>query len=208
MATGGVKPKGKTAHWGKATFLRATESPAHWPNHPAAEIAFAGRSNVGKSSLLNALVGQRGLSNVSATPGRTRQILFFSLTPKLCLVDLPGYGFAKRSKSEREQWAAHIENYLADRENLRLLVSLIDARVGPTELDLQLLAFALAHELPVLAVLTKVDKLPKSKRRNEIEKIRRKLPAEVARSALPVSSVTGEGIAELRARLDAIGASE
>ncbi|MEW6775612.1 MAG: ribosome biogenesis GTP-binding protein YihA/YsxC [Bdellovibrionota bacterium] len=184
--------------WRRTEFLLGTSSPGEWPRHRAAEIAFVGRSNVGKSSLLNALTGKKSLSRVSKTPGCTRQILFFPVTPGLCLVDLPGYGYARRGGEEREAWGKHIEKYLEDRENLRLLVLLVDSRHEPTPLDRALLEYAARIGRPLQIVLTKVDVLSGNERMKALRRAAESLPGGPLGAPLAVSAKTGEGMEELR----------
>lgn len=145
----------------------------------SAEVAFAGRSNVGKSSLINSLVQRKGLVRTSNTPGCTRQINFFDVRARddarLVMVDLPGYGFAKRSKAERGQWADLIEHYLAKRPTLRVLVLLADSRRGLEEEERDLLAFVAAKReapLSIVVVATKFDKVPKSKQVSTLARLR------------------------------------
>jgi GTP-binding protein len=171
-----------------------------------AEIAFVGRSNVGKSSLLNALC-RKDLARVSGTPGRTRAINIFLIGKDCWLVDLPGYGFARGPKQERESWEAMIENYLTKRPNLRMVFALIDAEVGPTKLDFQMQVWLTANGLPWRAVATKADQVPPSKsvqqRRNIAQDLN--LPPE---GLAWVSAKKNIGVQELRAeavRLLSIG---
>jgi GTP-binding protein len=170
------------------------------------EVAFAGRSNVGKSSLINTLVQRRGLVRTSGTPGCTRQINFFSVRARdqtsLVLVDLPGYGFAKRSKTERQEWADLIEGYLAKRANLRAVVVLVDARRGMEEDDLELVRFLVEGRksnmpsvVPIV-VATKADKLPKSRANSLLAALSSKGAGAQVR-AIPFSSETRAGWAEL-----------
>ncbi len=161
-----------------------------------AEVAFAGRSNVGKSSLINTLAARRGLVRVSSTPGCTRQINFFNARARdelnLVLVDLPGYGFARRSKTERAEWATLIENYLAKRSTLRALVVLVDARRGVEDDDKELIDFMnAARKSPtgILCVATKLDKVPASKRAQAIQAVRKSAGVP----AVGFSSETREG---------------
>lgn len=144
-----------------AEFILSATAPAHFPNTPFPEIAFAGRSNVGKSSLLNKLIRRRNLAHTSSTPGKTRQINFYRIDEKFQLVDLPGYGYAKVSKTEREAWRRLIEDYLLERDQLRLVVSLIDIRHEPTALDRDLLAWLESIGRRYAVVLTKADKVKK-----------------------------------------------
>ena len=204
-APGAAPRKKDRRRWQEARFILAAGSQAQWPKHRATEIAFAGRSNVGKSSLLNALVGSRkALARVSNTPGRTRQIIFFEITPKLCLVDLPGYGFAKVSKSERNQWGKHISEYLQERENLALVVVLLDARHGASELDRMLIDFLGECEIPIQVVFTKADKVPKTKLKAQVRRYAEEVVPEFAEHALAVSSQSGEGITQLRRRIEGL----
>ena len=126
---------------------------------PEAQVALAGRSNVGKSSLINALAVRKKLAKVSATPGKTRSINFYRVQPhNFFLVDLPGYGYARASHSERRSWAALLEKYLSTCKNLRALALLLDSRLPPQKLDLELAGFARSCGLPLLPILTKADK--------------------------------------------------
>jgi len=162
------------------------------------EIAFAGRSNVGKSSLLNALVRRKAVARVSRTPGRTREINFFEVNGEFVLVDLPGYGYARVSKAERAAWRPLIEAYLRDTPTLRGLVLLLDVRRDPTPEDEQMLAFLAERGLPVLIVLTKIDKLSPSAAAERIAEVTTSLglaPEQV----VPFSAVTGAGRDELAA---------
>jgi GTP-binding protein len=167
------------------------------------EVAFAGRSNVGKSSLINMLVGRKGLVRTSNTPGCTRQINLFEVRARdgatLVLADLPGYGFARRSKEERRAWADLIEGYLAGRATLRALVVLVDARRGLEQDDLDLVTFARRARpaglgaLELIVVATKIDRLPRSSARAVLQRHGR----EVGGKLIGLSSVTGEGKPEL-----------
>lgn len=132
---------------------------------PEAQIALAGRSNVGKSSLVNALAGRKQLAKVSGVPGKTRSINFYKVEPSgFYLVDLPGYGYARASHSEREKWATLLERYLTDARSIKALALLIDCRLPPQQSDVNLAAFARSCSLPVLPVLTKADKCSQSAR--------------------------------------------
>ncbi len=154
-----------------AEFVISAARPAQFPSTRIAEVAFAGRSNVGKSSLLNTLVGRKALAKTSSTPGKTQQINFFLINGKHHFVDLPGYGYAQVSKTEREAWARVIEAYLTNREQLRLVVALSDIRHETPALDRQL--FEWLHQLgqPFVVVLTKHDKVSAAeaeKRRQQV----------------------------------------
>lgn len=168
---------------GSARFSVAAAESWQWPEAAGAEVAFAGRSNVGKSSAINTIVRRRGLARTSKTPGRTQQIVFFELTGGSRLVDLPGYGYAKVPDSLREHWAASIEHYLTKRETLRGLVLLMDSRHPLTELDAALLDWCEPGGLPVHILLTKTDKLGRGAAKQAETSVRR----AVAELANPVT---------------------
>lgn len=142
-----------------AEFVISAASPAQFPGGMLPEVAFVGRSNVGKSSLLNTLVGRRKLAKTSATPGKTRQINFFRINDEAHFADLPGYGYARVSKTEREQWQRLIEGYLLERKQLRTVFALTDIRHDPTKLDTSLYAWLESIGRRFLIVLTKHDKV-------------------------------------------------
>ncbi len=179
------------------------------PGIPLPEIAFAGRSNVGKSSLVNALTGRKTLARTSHTPGRTRQLNFFDLGGRLILVDLPGYGYARASKTDIAQWSALARQYLRGRPELRRICLLIDARHGAKDSDREIMAELDKAAVSYQAVLTKADKVKPP----ALAKVRATLEAELARhpAAHPQIAVTsaraGTGIAELRAALAALAAA-
>lgn len=161
-----------------AEFVKSAVEPGEWPDAAHPEIAFVGRSNVGKSSMLNRLVGRKSLARVSNTPGRTRLLNFFDVTisraasrevVRIC--DLPGYGFAKVSKAERGQWVRMIEAYLAERTSLCAVVVIVDVRVGPTDDDVQMLRWLEENGRRPIVVATKLDKLPKAKRSGRLRQI-------------------------------------
>lgn len=139
---------------------------------PLQEIAVVGRSNVGKSSLLNHLLQSKKLAKVSATPGKTQAINFFIIDEKISLVDLPGYGFAKVPKKMKQLWAKSIENYLKNRDQLKLLLILLDIRRIPSQEDVELINWSHYYDKPFVLVLTKYDKLKKNERKPHIEKIK------------------------------------
>ena len=173
------------------------------------EIAFSGRSNVGKSSLINKVFNRKGLARVSATPGKTATINFFDLDETLHIVDLPGYGYAKVGKQEKVRWAGLIEGYLNDENrDLRLVVQLIDVRHKPTALDLQMIDYLIEAEHPFIIALTKVDKLNKTERMKRLAEVPQELPYGDQLTIVPFSSETGEGVEELRAILEEVAAEE
>ena len=165
------------------------------------EVAFAGRSNVGKSSLLNRLFSRKNLARVSSVPGKTATINFYQVED-VYFVDLPGYGYAKVAKTEKQRWSELIEGYFHSDRDLALVVQLIDMRHPPTKLDLQMINFLIESELPFLIVLTKMDKLSKRQQQARFEELRQELPYADQITILPCSAETGEGIEELRELLD------
>lgn len=178
-------------------FLGGQASPAGWkPTSELPEIAFSGRSNVGKSSLLNKLVKRKALARVSSTPGKTREINFFRVNDAFHLVDLPGYGYARLSKSAREAWRPLIEGYLRTSEYLRGVVQLIDARHPPSGDDLRMMDFLATVGVPTIVVATKVDKLSKAERTQTLVSLAARLGIE-DEQLIPFSARTGEGRDEL-----------
>lgn len=172
-----------------AQFLTSALKAEDYPRHDRREVAIAGRSNVGKSSLINALVPMNRLAFVSKKPGRTQTINFFALDDRLCLVDLPGYGYAKVPRNVKDAWGPAIESFLRDREQLRAVVLLIDGRHGPTSDDLQLWEWLNETNRSALPVATKWDKIKKAERPRRLQEMQRVL----GREPLPFSSVTKEG---------------
>lgn len=190
-------------------FLLSAMAPGHFPAPDVPEIAFLGRSNVGKSSLLNALVGEKA-ARVSSTPGRTRAINFFALANeagrrRMIFADLPGYGYAKISKSISAEWPKFIDPYLADRKTLALCVCLVDANVPPRPSDRQLLEWLRAAARDFLVVATKVDRLSGNARTRHLAELKKGL--EVG-EILPVSAKTRAGIKELWARVEGAASQE
>jgi len=173
-----------------AEFVKSAFEKSHWPTDRLPEIAFLGRSNVGKSSLLNSLVQRKGLARTSNTPGRTQSINFFLINRSLYFVDLPGYGYAKVPKTMRKDWGRMAEEYLVERENLALAVQLVDSRLGPTELDLQLFEWLAAHRVPLTIVATKSDKLSSNALNKQLRSIEREMPGSIV---LAYSSLKNSG---------------
>jgi GTP-binding protein len=166
------------------------------PDSPLPEVAFAGRSNVGKSSLLNALVRRKSFARVSRTPGRTREINFFRVNNNFVLVDLPGYGYARISKEKKAEWRPMIESYLRRTTQLRGIVLLLDIRREPSEDDRAMLDFLAEVEVPTIVALTKTDKLSKSAARERATEIARSLALDTEQ-VIPFSAHTGEGRVDL-----------
>ena len=172
------------------------------PHEDFPEVAFAGRSNVGKSSLINRLMGRKSLAQTSNTPGKPRTLNFYLINRNLHFVDLPGYGFAKRSKSERNQWAALINGYLETSQKLRGIVHLIDARHDPTPEDLDMIDFLTHGDRRFLLVATKIDKLSKNKLRKRLSDTDRIVSQVGDIPILPFSATTGAGRHELLAWIE------
>jgi GTP-binding protein len=180
-----------------ASFVKSALRPEDFPRDGRPEIAFAGRSNVGKSSLLNRLLKRKGLAKTSKSPGKTRTINFFDVNGKLYFVDLPGYGYAKAPKAMQATWAKVLTGYLAGRESLRLVAALLDARHKPTQRDLDLLELLGEAGLPTVIVATKVDKLKRAERTRALRVLRETLDLDEESLLIPFSAVTGEGCREL-----------
>ena len=189
-----------------AEFIRSCAGPEQFLKGELPEVAFIGRSNVGKSSLINSLLQRKGLAKVSRTPGKTRLVNFFRITsddPDLAqfvVVDLPGYGFAKVSKALRAQWAPLIEQYLDGRKQLRAVVALVESRVLSHQ-DSQTIAWLLSIGRPPIVVATKVDKLTMSERAGALRRLDDWLGWEDGERIIAYSSVTGEGRERLWAAL-------
>ncbi len=168
------------------------------------EVAFVGRSNVGKSSLMNRLLGRKGLARTSSTPGRTQLVNYFLVNGKIYFVDLPGYGFAKASRADRERWARLMDQYFRRAAGGKvLLVQLVDGKVGATALDIQAAEYFedLGHQ--PLVVGTKIDKVPRSKRVRSLRAVNQDLDLPDDDGVLPVSAVSGEGVQQLWRRIQA-----
>ena len=173
-----------------AEFIKSAFNRAHWTTDGRPEIAFLGRSNVGKSSLINSLLQRKGLARTSNTPGRTQSINFFLINEAFYFVDLPGYGYAKVSKTMRHDWGQMAEEYLRERPQLRLFIQLVDARHKPTELDRSLHEWLQYHQKPSLIVATKADNLSKTQLTKSLALIEQTLPAT---TVIGYSSETGKG---------------
>ena len=192
------------ARFREVRFLRSAASLADCPPDSGGEVAFAGRSNAGKSSALNALTGQAKLARTSKTPGRTRLLNFFALAPDRRLVDLPGYGYARVPKALKEEWDRHLAAYLDARCSLRGLVLLMDIRHPLQDFDRHMLAWAAESGVAVAVLLTKADKLNRGPAQATLHRVRREL-AGLGMDSVSVqvfSAHSGQGVAELAARLN------
>jgi len=188
-----------------ARFVKSATRPDDFPRDQRPEIAFCGRSNIGKSSLLNTLTNTHGLARTSASPGRTQTINFFLVNDRTYFVDLPGYGFAKVPKAVKENWGAMIEGYFRDRRQLKLALMLVDSRMPPTDSDVVMKQWLDHHGIPNAVVLTKIDKISHNQLnqalRTSVQKLRTK-------EIVPFSAVTGSGkdqiLTRIRAAIDHI----
>ena len=174
--------------------------PKQFPTDPMVQVAFSGRSNVGKSSLINSLLGRKSLARVSSAPGKTITINFYDVDKKLFLVDLPGYGFAKRRPEDKAQWSALTDGYFTKNPRLdllKLVVQLIDSRVGPTADDEMMLQFLREAEIPFVVVATKADKLNATERKKSTEALHSHPDIPADTPILFYSSLKGEGKTEL-----------
>jgi len=173
-------------------FVKSAMGPEHYPQEPLPEVAFAGRSNVGKSSLINTLLKQKNLARTSSTPGRTQTINFFKVNRNIFFVDLPGYGFANVPVEVRKRWRPMVEEFLKGDKRLRLVVLIIDVRRDPNPDDAILLEWFRQYALPFMVVMTKVDKVSRgeaAQRRHELRSFFNAADDDI----IPFSAVTGEG---------------
>ncbi|WP_295075630.1 ribosome biogenesis GTP-binding protein YihA/YsxC [Ruminococcus sp.] len=184
-------------NYNKAEFSASYGKFSQIPAPDRIEIAFAGHSNVGKSTLINRLFNRKNLARVSSVPGKTATINFYGLE-HIYFVDLPGYGYAKVAKSEKERWAGLIEGYLGADRDIRLVFMLVDMRHAPTKDDVHMINFLIDTEMPFVLVLTKADKLNKTERAKRMEAFRDEIPCFEDIHCIPFSSQTLEGVEELR----------
>src|SRR5574337_95347 len=183
-------------------FVKSASSLAQLPREQRAEIAVVGRSNVGKSSLINCLLRRRGLARVSATPGRTQLLNYFLVNQDFYLVDLPGYGYAKAPESIRRAWGPLVEGYLAARRDLRAVIVLLDARQGVTERDQHMTRLLGDLSIEWIPVLTKIDKLRRNARDMQIRSVAHALGVSDVRALIPFSAKSEEGRDRLLAAID------
>lgn len=179
-----------------AQIVISAVSPAQYPATKMPEIALAGRSNVGKSSFINTLLGRKNLARTSSKPGKTQTLNFYLIEESFHFVDVPGYGYAKVSKSERAKWGKMIEEYITTRPNLKAVVSLIDFRHDPTQDDIQMYDFLKYYQIPVIVVATKADKIVRGKRQQQANRIKKILQLDPSDTFLTFSSVTKDGYDE------------
>ena len=179
-----------------ADILLSAANKSHYPQDDIPEVALAGRSNVGKSSFINTMLNRKNLARTSGKPGKTQLLNFFNIDDKLRFVDVPGYGYARVSKKEREKWGKMIEEYLTTRENLRAVVSLVDLRHEPSAADVQMYEFLKYYEIPVILVATKADKIPRGKWNKHESMIKKKLDFDKADTFIIFSSVNKTGVEE------------
>ena len=177
-----------------AEILLSAANKSHYPQNDIPEIALAGRSNVGKSSFINTLLNRKNLARTSGKPGKTQLLNFFNIDDKLRFVDVPGYGYAKVSKTERAKWGKMIEEYLTSRDNLRAVVSLVDLRHDPSADDVQMYEFLKYYEIPVIIVATKADKIPRGKWNKHESAIKKKLDFDKTDDFIIFSSVDRTGL--------------
>ncbi|HEX2645147.1 MAG TPA: ribosome biogenesis GTP-binding protein YihA/YsxC [Thermoanaerobaculia bacterium] len=180
-----------------AEFIRSAHGSGDFLRDGRPEIVFVGRSNVGKSSLMNRLLGRKGLARTSSTPGRTRAVNYFLVNRRFYFVDLPGYGYAKAGKDERREWAALVDGYIRDVLERALVVMLVDGKVGATALDAQAYEYLSSLGADLVVAPTKIDRVPRGKRAGMQRGIREELKLDESVRLLPVSSESGEGIKEL-----------
>ena len=181
----------------RAEFARSATTTKDFLRDGRPEVAFVGRSNVGKSSLLNRLLGRKGLARTSSTPGRTQVVNYFLIDDRSWFVDLPGYGYAKASKDKRRAWARTMEEYFQQALPEATVILLVDAKVAGTKLDAAAWEYMTSLGADPVVVATKIDKVPRSKRHQQLGELRRTVGLPDGRPVIPVSAETGEGIQEL-----------
>lgn len=177
----------------KAEIFTSGVRTEHYPDDQFPEIALAGRSNVGKSSFINRMIQRKNLVRTSGKPGKTQTLNFYTINDAFYFVDVPGYGYAKVSKAERDKWGRMMEEYFQSRETLRVVVLITDIRHKPTKDDLQMYDYLKFFDLPVLIIATKVDKVPKNKRASHLKQSKEYFDLDPDDNIVPFSSETGEG---------------
>lgn len=192
----------------KAELLAVAVKKSQYPDQNQKEIAFAGRSNVGKSSLINLLLGRKKLARVSGSPGKTRTINFYSVNDEFRIVDLPGYGYAKVSKSISAEWGPMMEDYLASRDNLLKVIQLVDVRHAPSEQDRQMVDWLRYYNLSGIVIATKADKVSRNELNRNLAVIRTDLKLEEDDIVIPVSTLNKSGVEEILDVLDSLLCAE
>ncbi|MBO9130523.1 ribosome biogenesis GTP-binding protein YihA/YsxC [Bacillus sp. 165] len=177
----------------KAEIVISAVKPAQYPEGGLPEIALAGRSNVGKSSFINKMLHRKSLARISSKPGKTQTLNFYVINDEMHFVDVPGYGYAKVSKKEREAWGKMIETYFTSREQLKAAVLLVDLRHPPTNDDVMMYEFLKHYDVPVIIVATKADKIPKGKWQKHLKVVKETLDIEKEDTLVLFSSETGMG---------------
>ncbi len=194
-------------NFNKAEFYRSYGEYKQLSASDKIEIAFAGRSNVGKSSLINKIFNRKALARVSSVPGKTATINFYSME-ECYIVDLPGYGYAKIAKSEKKRWSELIEGYLTADRNIALIFQLIDMRHAPTADDLHMINFMIDSELPFVIIFTKADKLSAKQREERMLSFKNEIPCFEDIRSIPFSAINGEGIDEIRLIIEEVAAND
>lgn len=177
----------------KAEIVISAVKPEQYPNDPMPNFALAGRSNVGKSSFINKMLNRKNLARTSSKPGKTQTLNFYNINDILYFVDVPGYGFAKVSKKDREAWGKMIETYLTTSDKLRAVIQIIDLRHQPTEDDKLMYNFCKHYEIPVIIIATKADKIPKGKWDKHLKVVKDTLEVDPNDPLILFSSETGKG---------------
>ncbi|MDR3271289.1 MAG: ribosome biogenesis GTP-binding protein YihA/YsxC [Peptococcaceae bacterium] len=188
----------------KAEYICSAVRPDQYPTDGWPEIALAGRSNVGKSSLINKFLGRRNLARTGNTPGKTQTLNFYTINDQWFWVDLPGYGYAKASKVDRERWRRMMQTYFSRKKNLKAVVQLVDMRHAPSADDQTMHQWLLNLGLPVLVTATKADKIAKGQWRKQLQHIAQTLNLADWQVILPFSAVTGEGVQDLHQAIEEI----
>lgn len=176
----------------KAEIVTSAVSKEHYPKSHLPEVALAGRSNVGKSSFINKIIGRKNLVRISSKPGKTRTLNFYTINDACYFVDVPGYGYAQVSKAEKEKWGTMMEEYFETREQLKVIVLIVDMRHKPTKDDILMFNYIKHLERPIIVVATKQDKIPRGKRPKHLKEIKAHLQSETPTTIIPFSSETGD----------------
>lgn len=180
-----------------AEFLKSATSPDQYPQDSLPEVAFVGRSNVGKSSLINTLLQKKGLAKTSTTPGKTQLINFFHVNRRWTFVDLPGYGYARVPEAVRARWRPMVESYLSQRRQLKATIHILDIRIGPTALDLVMREWLEHYQIFSITVLSKADKLSRTRQQEALKQLQGTSFRQEGSPCIPFSAKTGEGRLEL-----------